>query len=250
MRIAIFDSGVGGFSILRELLPSPNTYLYLADQAYFPYGDKPSEQIAERVGLIASWIKKQNPDIVVMACNTATVSGIDKLRSILSCPVVGVEPVVKPAAKYGKSLIIGTEPTLNSLRMRQLLAAHPGSVLTYCPNGLAGAIENINIDQVKKIIHEISKVVQNEKIEAIGLSCTHYPLIKDLLQESLPGITIIDPSQAVAKQVLRKLEFENLMKIENWNLKISFCTTGDVLRFNYQISHYLGITAQSSKVTI
>lgn len=247
MKVVVFDSGVGGFSILRLLLQYPHEFIYLADQAHFPYGDKSELELQSRLIKLAHWLKLENPDLVVMACNTATVSGIEILRKSLSCPIVGVEPVIKPAAQFPKAMILGTQVTLSSSRTGKLMSSHQGSIISYTPHGLANAIENNNIEQVKNILKKIKIIVQKEKISALGLSCTHYPLIKDLVSKLIPHVYIIDPSQAVADRVAA------LLKRTKSNKTVPSCifyTTGDVLRFNHQISQYLGMQTKSKKVVL
>lgn len=244
MKLVIFDSGIGGFSILRELQNCHSPMIYLADQAGFPYGDKSDEWLKNRLTKISRLISQFSPSLVVMGCNTATVAGIGDLRQTFSCPVVGVEPVVKPAAKYAKSLIIGTKSTINSGRIKTLLAEHGGQITAYSPEGLAMAIENNNLEQVKNIILDIKKIVDRENIQAIGLSCTHYPLVKALFEELIPSVTILDPSPAVANRVRDLLPKTRSRE----QFSLNFITTGDVLRFKYQIRDYLGLTVEPTKL--
>lgn len=239
----IFDSGVGGLSILKEL-PRSYSYTYLADQAYFPYGSKRGGVLTKRLEDIANWAAGENPDLVVIACNTATVGGIQLLRTRLSCPVVAVEPVVKPASRYNKALILGTTATLASVRMKKLIKSYKGHILTYTPPGLPAAIEAMDTDLIQQIIESVKRKVEEGYIEAIGLSCTHYPLIKDIFQTAMPGIDILDPSSAVANQVIKQRPGG-----ADTGKKI-FLTTGDVLRFKDQIKYYLGVTCEPISVTI
>lgn len=206
--IIVFDSGRGGQSIyipLKAALPQQNI-IYLDDHEHFPYGDKSAEWLRERFRELAAQFRALNPLLVVLACNTATVNVVEELRSTLSCPVIGVEPVIKPLSDYSRSLVLMTASSAASAKTARLMDKYGQNVQVYTPKGLAEAIEYNDIEQVKKSIHEIKEIVQKQNIEAVGLSCTHYPLILNELQKALPETTFIDPSQAVVNQVVRVLK--------------------------------------------
>lgn len=206
--IIVFDSGIGGQSIYRPLkqaLPSENI-VYFSDPAHFPYGDKTSDWLAIRFSELAQDFAALNPKLVVLACNTATTNIITQLRRDLSCPVIGVEPVIKPLSIYDSALALMTQSTADSATTAQLLKRYGTHIKIFTPKGLATAIEYNDYDQVKKSIHEIKYIVQKYHIEAIGLSCTHYPLILSSLQKAMPETIFIDPSPAVVKEVIRVLE--------------------------------------------
>jgi glutamate racemase len=205
--IIVFDSGIGGMSIYRPLkaaLPEENC-IYIADSVNFPYGDKSDVWLMNRFEVLARQFSELNPKLVVLACNTATTNIIDYLRANLSCPVVGVEPVIKPLSKYKSALALMTVGTASSVSTARLLKEYGEHVQVFTPKGLASAIEYHDLDQVKKNIHEIKEIVQNHHIQAIGLSCTHYPLILPILQVEMPGVVFIDPAEAVVKEVTRVL---------------------------------------------
>ncbi len=208
--IIVFDSGIGGMSIYRPLkqaLPDENI-IYLADPAGFPYGDKSDAWLSDRFSVLVKQFEQLSPKLVVLACNTATTNIIDYLRSRLNCPVVGVEPVIKPLSKYSSALALMTSSTATSLTTAKLLKDYGDHVQIFTPKGLAVAIEYHDLDQVKKNIHEIKEIVRNKNIQAIGLSCTHYPLILGMLQKAMPGVVFIDPSEAVVNEVVRVLRLD------------------------------------------
>jgi glutamate racemase len=210
--IIVFDSGIGGMSIYRPLkaaLPEENS-IYIADTSNFPYGSKSADWIKNRFIELAKQFDSLSPKLVVLACNTATTNIISYLRETLSCPIVGVEPVIKPLSQYGSSLALMTESTANSVATAKLLEVYGANVHVYTPKGLPTAIEYHDLDQVKKSIHEIKEIVQKENIQAVGLSCTHYPLILPMLQAAMPEVVFIDPSEAVVKEVVRVLNLDHL----------------------------------------
>lgn len=205
--IIVFDSGIGGQSIYRPLkqaLPAENI-IYISDPTNFPYGDKSSQWLATRFAELAQDFAVLDPKLLVLACNTATTNIIAELRRDLSCPVVGVEPVIKPLASYKSALVLMTATSATSPATAILLSEYGTHVQVYTPKGLAQAIEYNDYDQVKKSIHEIKDIVQKNNIEAVGLSCTHYPLVLSSLQQAMPTVTFIDPSGAVVKEVQRVL---------------------------------------------
>lgn len=208
--IIVFDSGIGGLSIykpLRLALPGENI-IYIADSQNFPYGDKTAGWLSNRFEDLCVHFAALNPKLVVLACNSATSNIIHEVRSALTCPVVGVEPVIKPLAKYETALALMTTVSANSATTAKLLKEYGSHVQVYTPKGLAVAIEYNDYDQVKKSLHEIKKIVQRNHIQAIGLSCTHYPLILHEFQKALPQIEFIDPSESVVKQILTVLKSE------------------------------------------
>lgn len=249
--ILVFDSGVGGFSILKEIRKQHSTtpVVYLADQNFFPYGDKSAVWLSKRLRQVAVWAHTYKPEIFVIACNTATVSAIAEMRSIVSCPVVGVEPVIKPLAGYQHAMVLATKATVNAPRTRELLNTFGSHVSVVSPAGLADAIENNNIGQVKKILGTISEQALRENIQAIGLSCTHYPLVTKELSTLLSGVHLYDPSSAVVSQI-NKLLSVTKPPDDQVTPTTQFFTTGSVVRFNEQIVRYLGIITQAKKVDI
>ncbi|MFH2085792.1 MAG: aspartate/glutamate racemase family protein [bacterium] len=205
--IIVFDSGIGGMSIYRPLrlaLPKENI-VYLADSINFPYGNKSSLWLSHRFQTLANDFLALDPQIVVIACNSATTNVIKELRRTLDCPVIGVEPVIKPLAQYQAALALMTQTTAIAAPTAALLKRYGQHVQIFSPPDLASAIEYNDIDRVKRIIFTIKKIVQENHIEVVGLSCTHYSLITSTLQKALPNIIIIDPSAAVVKEVLRVL---------------------------------------------
>ncbi|MEI8232315.1 MAG: aspartate/glutamate racemase family protein [bacterium] len=210
--IIVFDSGIGGLSIYRPLklaLPSASI-VYLADPNNFPYGDKSPAWLSKRFRELGEQFKELDPCLVVLACNSATTNVIHELRAQLSCPVVGVEPVIKPLGQYDSSIALMTTSSAKSATTAKLLTQYGSHIRVFTPSGLASAIEYNDYDQVKKNIHEIKELVQKYQVQAIGLSCTHYPLILNELKSALPGVVFIDPSEAVVREVQRVLKLSEI----------------------------------------
>lgn len=240
--ILIFDSGLGGLSIYQKLveLAPDYPYLYLADQGHFPYGDKAGTWLAARLTELAAWFATQNPCLVVLACNTATVNAIGLVRQVVPVPVVGVEPVSKPLHAYAHPLILATAATA-----RAASQAESTPIPFYTPGHLATAIELGDTAGITAEIAAVAAYVRENGVDALGLSCTHYPLVKNELQRALPDIPIIEPSLAVARHAHSLLPAPPV-----GSAPTRFVTTGSVLRLAEGVARYLGqrITAEHIEI--
>ena len=215
--IGIFDSGVGGISILKEIqkcLPQEHL-IYIADSAYAPYGDKSADFIQQRSLQLAQFLLTLNIKVLVVACNTATTEAIVYLRKYLPIPVVGVEPAIKPAAEQSRNNIIGilaTHRTIQSKRLRELirLYAFDKKIIAQACPGLVEAVENnesASAPSTKQLIQEYTQVMINKGADTIILGCTHYPfLLEELRQVIGEKITILDTGKPVAYQLQRILK--------------------------------------------
>lgn len=187
--IGIIDSGLGGLAIAEAIwkeLPYEPT-LYLADHAYFPYGDKTAREINSRLPRLISWLVERKVKMVVIACNTITATAIDGLRQRFDIPFVGTEPTVKQGG-----IVLVTPATAASRRYQKLVKKFPVVTLA-CP-GLAEAIE-----RGRKINPFVPKLPHNARTVVLG--CTHYLLVKEKIQKFYGRkITLIDPSEAIARQ--------------------------------------------------
>lgn len=212
--IGVFDSGLGGLSVLAAIaheLPRADL-VYLADTAHVPYGDKPDGFITGRVLAIGKHLADQGCDLIVVACNTATTTAIQSLRDHLPhIPVVGVEPGVKPAAQGSltrKIAILATETTARSRRLAHLIdthAAHVRADIVPCP-GWATHVETLQPDTSDFRI-EVERKIQpllDAGVDRIVLGCTHYAFLMPLIEPLVAGrAQLIDVAAAVARQVLR-----------------------------------------------
>jgi len=218
--VAIFDSGVGGISVFRELFSLlPNArYHYFADNAFAPYGSKDVAEVVNRSFLISDFLLSKGVDIVVVACNTATSAAISKLRESFQIPFVGMEPAIKPAASTTQSGIIGvlaTEGTLGGEKFINNVVTFASSVevVQVSAKMLVPLIEKgiFEGEELEERIEEYLAPILERGADSVVLGCTHYPLIQKSIQKVAGGgVTLIDPSYAVAKQVIRVLQ-ENLL---------------------------------------
>lgn len=213
IKVGVFDSGIGGLSIARAIKGhNPNYQIhYFSDSAYHPYGGIPEEQLAERSAKITQFLLDKGCQVIVVACNTATVNIISKLRSDFSAQFVGVEPGVKPAALVsGKNIAIwATENTLKSAQYKNLKKAHgeEHEIFDIACIGLADEIEKVS-DSEAFGIETLNHFVEQTKVkecDTLVLGCTHYGLVKKDIEAKFEGqqLNIIDTADAVARQVVR-----------------------------------------------
>ena len=218
--IGIFDSGVGGLSVaqsIRKELINENI-LYVADSLNAPYGDKSELFIFQRSKKIIDFLLSKNAKAIVVACNTATVSVISKLREHYSIPIFGIEPGIKPAISTSRNGIIGviaTEQTLNSRSFNDLrtrLAQGVDIIVQPCP-GLVELIEKFELHgiETKNLLEKFLIPLLNKGIDTLVLGCTHYSFITPLITKTVgPNVKIINTNHAVAKEVSRRLRQEKL----------------------------------------
>jgi len=213
--IGVFDSGVGGLSVLREIrreLPHEDL-LYVADSGHAPYGDKSAQLIEARAIAIAEFLVNRHAKAIVVACNTATSAAIETLRARFPVPIVAMEPAVKPAAAHTKSGVIGvlaTSGTIGSNNFAKLHARFGTDVnilVQACP-GLVEQVEtgDLSSDKTRALIEQYVLPLLAQNVDTIVLGCTHYPFLAPLIQEIAgPTIAIIDPAAAIARELRRQL---------------------------------------------
>ena len=213
--IGIFDSGIGGTSIwreLRQLLPYEDM-IYLADSKNAPYGDKGKKTILELSVKNTEWLLAKNCKLIVVACNTATTNAIDYLRDTYDVPFIGIEPAIKPAAlnsDSGKVGVLATKGTLASKLFLSTSKTHASEieVLEQEGEGLVRLIEDGEIDgeEIRSLLSRYLRPMVEANIDHLVLGCIHYPYLIPVLREILPGhIKIIDCGEAVARQTERML---------------------------------------------
>lgn len=216
--IGIFDSGLGGLTVLEEiraLMPCENV-VYIADSAFAPYGNKDDIFIQHRSLLLAEYLLEIHAiKALVVACNTATASAIHLLREKLRIPVIGMEPGLKPAVEVTDSGVIGilaTENTIKSVKFSNLLSAHHhrARMISQPCHGLVEAIEagDWSSDATTQLLRNYIQPLLDAGADTLVLGCTHYPLLIPQIQ-AIAGknVTLINTAAAVARQLKRQLEF-------------------------------------------
>lgn len=214
-RVLFFDSGVGGLSILSDVMKLNKDIepYYLFDNECFPYGSKTEDFLINRIKSLIEQINDQfNFNAIVIACNTASTIALPFLRSAIKVPIVGVVPAVKPAAKISQNKIIGllaTPGTLSRAYTKKLIDKFASDCRLICVGDamLAVIAETrlttgvVDKDSIKKIVQPFLSEKLEERPDTVVLGCTHYPFVKDVLKELLPGMNIIDSGEAIGRRV-------------------------------------------------
>lgn len=257
--IGIFDSGVGGLSVWREVVrecPAEST-IYVADQAHVPYGPKPAEQIRDFAFQITGALRKRNCKAIVVACNTASAAALKDLRQKYpDLPFIGMEPAVKPAALATKSGVVGVMATPGTLQGRMFMlaverfAANLTLVNQPCP-GLVSCIESGDTDspELEGLLREWLAPMLKAGADTIVLACTHYPFVLPLIRKIAgPDVNVLDPSPAVARQVARVLNEKNLKSAADSTPKHQFLTTGDPAAMSAAVKRLIGVETEAAKL--
>ncbi|OIQ28836.1 MAG: glutamate racemase [Bacteroidetes bacterium MedPE-SWsnd-G2] len=235
--IGIFDSGVGGTSIFKEihsLLPKEST-IYLADSNNAPYGQKPKQTIIDLCVKNTELLLEKDCKLIVVACNTATTNAISFLRSQYDIPFIGIEPAIKPAALKSKTKSIGilaTKGTLSSELFSNTseLYAKGISVIEQDGEGIVPLVESGKIDspEMRQLLASYLKPMLDANIDYLVLGCTHYPYLIPVLKNMLPEhITIIDSGEAVARQTKAILMANTLENNSTNTTKHTFYTNSN-----------------------
>ena len=217
--IGVFDSGIGGLSVLEELekvLPNEDFYYY-GDSINNPYGEKSDQELLEITSHIVDVLKENGAKIIVIASNTATTRVMKKLREKYPKMIfVGTVPAIKVASDHDSknTLVMATEATIHSLRTAELIRDNKRKdqniYLVSCP-GLANAIETKNEEKIKSILQETFLPYKDKNIDTIVLGCTHYPFIKKEILEEMPGVKLVDGLHGVSMETKRQLTENNLL---------------------------------------
>jgi glutamate racemase len=236
--IGVFDSGVGGLSVLhaiREELPHEH-FLYVGDSGCAPYGDRSPAFVIQRATTITDFLVTSGVKAVVVACNTATAVAAESLRARFTIPIVAIEPAVKPAASRTRSRVVGvlaTTGTLSSPNMGKLLASYGSDVefiIQPCP-GLADQVEQgeLESDDTRALVKRYVRPIVDKGGDIIVLGCTHYPFLRRVIEEVAgPAVDVIDPAMPVARELRRRLETAALLNKNTAPGTEQFWTTGKV----------------------
>lgn len=261
--VGVFDSGLGGLSVLRAVraqLPD-EAVIYAADSRYAPYGERDDDFIVDRTLAIGEWLATQGVKALVVACNTATAQSIEQVRARLPIPLIGVEPGVKPASLQSATRVAGvlaTQVTLRSGRFQSLLDRHAADCrfLLQPGHGLVQAVERCDIDspELRALLEGYLQPMLDAGADTLVLGCTHYPFL-DATIRSIVGdrLTLIDTSVAIARQLERVLDERGLRARPGRAadaLMPRFCSTSDGAHLRQLAATLLHLDAPVEQVTI
>ncbi len=248
--IGLFDSGVGGLSVWREvvrLLPG-QPLLYLADQAHCPYGARPLAEVRRIAHAVVAWLVDQGAGLIVIACNTASAAALYDLRAHFTVPIVGMEPAVKPAAlrtRSGRIGVLATPLTFQGEPYARLLARYGQgvSVIAQPCHGWVECVEAGELDApaTGALVERYVKPLRDAGVDELVLGCTHYPFLRPWIERAVGGaVDIIDPTPAVARQVYRVWATVAPKAPPAVSARHRFVTTGDATRFRDQLRRLIG----------
>jgi len=251
--IGVFDSGVGGLSVWREIvrqLPSEDT-LYFGDQAHIPYGQRPLDEVRRLTGNITRFLLAQGAKLIVVACNTASGAALHALRGTFpDVPFVGMEPAVKPAVEHTRTGIVGviaTPATFQGDLFAGLIQRFGDGFDIHtqaCP-GLMEVVEAGALDtpETGALLRQYLTPLLDAGIDQLVLGCTHYPFLSPAIQRIVgPEVTLIDPARAVARQVGRVLSRCNLRAPAGQQGQHRFYTSGDPVQFAVMVRALIGVS--------
>lgn len=257
--IGIFDSGIGGLSVWREItrkLPGEST-LYLADQAHVPYGYRSMEEIRTFCVGIVDFLLEQGARIIVVACNAASAASLHYLRGIYpDIPFVGMEPAVKPAAEQTHSGVVGvlaTPATFQGALYASVVERFASGVTVLqdtCP-GLVGQIERGDLTgpETRRILEQALVPMLARGADTVVMGCTHYPFVIPLIEQIGGGqLRVIDPAPAVARQVKRVLESRGIRAGGNQKAGVQYYTSGAVESFDILLGKLLNEAGEAQAV--
>jgi glutamate racemase len=259
MRIALFDSGIGGISVLTEAvrrLPKED-FLYVADTLHVPYGNKPKEQVKQHILEAMKLVVREPVKAVVIACNTATAIAIEELRNRMDIPVIGMEPAIKPAVEMSRSsgkrvLVLATPLTLRENKYNELVhRVDDMSIVDSLPlPELVQYCEALNFesDQIKAYFKDKLSPYSIEQYGTVVLGCTHYPFYRPLLAELLPANTqLVDGSGGTVKRLIDILEHGSLLNKHGQGDVNFLCTSDDEAYINKMKLAYQIYLAQNEE---
>jgi glutamate racemase len=235
--IGVFDSGLGGLSVLHELvraLPQEN-FIYVADSGHCPYGGKTQDEIVARASVITDFLLASGAKLIVVACNTATIAAVEYLRATYSVSFVGMEPAVKPAVAATRSGIIGvlaTGAALKGEKLLRLIDRHASAVTVItqpCP-GLVEQVERGDLSgpETRHLLTNYTQPLLAAGADTLVLGCTHYPFLRDTLVDIVgPDVRLLDTGEAVARRVETLLARESLQTSSAASGRIDWYTSGE-----------------------
>lgn len=253
--IGVFDSGIGGLSVWREIarqLPHEDT-IYFADQIHIPYGPRSLQEIRSFSETITRFLLDRDCKLIVVACNTASAAALKHLRvTFPDVPFVGMEPAVKPAAETTHTGVVGvlaTPATFQGELFASVVERFANGVQLInqvCP-GLVEQIEagRLNSPETLAMIDQFLIPIRAANADTIVLGCTHYPFVIDALRQLAPGVNVIDPAPAVARQVDRVLRERGWLRDEERSAIHLFMTSGDLDRYQDNLRLLANVTTDA-----
>ena len=239
--IGIFDSGVGGLSVFREIrkvLPE-QSYIYYSDNAHCPYGEKSREYIIDRTRAITQMLIEKGCEIIVVACNTATAAAISTLREEFPIKFIGMEPAIKPAAQATKTGVVGVLATAGTLKATKYIDtrakwAQNVKIVEHIGQGFVELVENGSVcgPAAETTVSASLQPLLDAGADTIVLGCTHYPFlidtIKKVASETYPDreITVIDPAPAVARHLVEVMAEEDIEPVSKEGYQIELLASG------------------------
>lgn len=265
--IGVFDSGVGGLSVLRAIraaLPQENL-IYVADSGHAPYGEQSEAHITQRTLTVGAWLAEMGVKAITIACNTATVVAARTLREQTHLPVVAIEPAIKPAVALTRSGVVGvlaTRQTVQSESVARLCAQHGAGkrILLQACTGWVELVEQADLHSphTEALVRQHVEPLLAQGADTLVLGCTHYPFLRDTIQRVAgEQVTLIDPAEAVARELARRLSQMPLATpalaavnplaatttsstVATPSPSVRFFTSGDVMQVQSVVSHLWG----------
>ena len=258
MRIGLFDSGVGGFTVLKEIFElCPNTsFIYLADTARLPYGLKTSNEIKQIAEEISSWFVHQKIDVFVVACNTTNAIALDVIKNKLDVPVFDLIESVSSTIQESRVGVLATPSTVKT-------KAYTNTIFEFSPKTFVieksctefvPMIEmgNTNSDEIKNVAIGYLRPLLRQKIESLILGCSHYPLITPLLKEILPStVKLIDPAEALSLKLKLFMDSKRTnYAMKKYLVDSKFFVTSDPKNFSIRAKHWLNLFPEVNLVSL
>ena len=256
VAIGFFDSGVGGFSVLRHALNAVNgiPLLYVADTAFAPYGARSVEEVVERSRTITRFMLEQGAEAIVVACNTATAMAVERLRSEFDIPIIGMEPAIKPAAQLTRSArvaVLATGGTLASDRYARLRSDHGRQIEVHeciCRHWVE-AVEQGDLDspRVLDLVNAELAPLHRIGIDTYVLGCTHYPFLVPAIRAVVgEDVQLVDPGPAVIGQLRRRL---GLLSVEPPSVSpVRLYTSGSPALLQRHAQRLIGLSAECHRL--
>jgi glutamate racemase len=257
--VGVFDSGVGGISVLRAIrkqLPF-ESIIYLGDQEHVPYGSRPLEEVMKFSEAITRFLMDEGAKLIVVACNTASAAALHSLRETFpGISFVGMEPAVKPAVENTRSGVVGvlaTPATFQGVLYASVVERFAGEVTLLqntCP-GLVQQIEHgeLESERTRVILESALHPMLDQGIDTVVLGCTHYPFVIPIIQEIVgPDIRVIDPAPAIARQVARLLDSEGIQAPSPDYGALTFYSSGNIAKFEALLPRLLDETGEILQV--